>query len=386
MKRIYLDYAATTPVSTEVLRDMMPFFSETFHNPGGLYHGAKQALHAIEQSRHTVASLLQARPKEIYFVDGATQANNLVLQGVIKAYRKHYPDQIPQIITSSIEHSSLIKQIGNLDAEVITLKVNQEGRISLSDLREQLCSRTILVSIAYANGELGSIEDIKGVAKAIRHYRKHHDTAFPYLHTDAVQAAYFLPLGVPQLGVDLMTISGSKIYGPKKIAALYIKDCVAIDPVFFGGDQESGLNPGTENVPAIVGLASAMSHIDTQEYARLEELKHYLLRELQTFDLIVNTPVSQVLPHIVNVSFKNISSEELVLRLDAKGIECAVKSACASGEDGDSHVITSLRNEHTGSIRFSLGKGNTLEDITTLVTALKEIIHLMEETKKKYSF
>ncbi len=385
MKQIYLDHAATTPMLSSVTDAMMPYFSSVFHNPGGLYSSANKAKEAIEQARNTVASFLQARPREVYFLDGATLANNLVLHGIIKAYKKKNPESVPKIITSSIEHSSIYKQMNNIEAEIVFLPVDQNGRISLKELREAICKRTILVSISYANGEIGSIEDIKGITKAVRHHRKHNDTVYPYVHTDAVQACYFLPMGVPQLGIDALTISGSKIYGPKKIAALYIKSGVDISPIFFGGDQEFGMNPGTENVPYIVGLETAISYIDTQEFTRLQKLKDILLQKLKSFDVIINTPLDESLPHIVNVSFKNLSSEEIVLRLNARGIECSVKSACASGEDTDSHVILALRDEHTGSIRFSLGKGNTLEDIEDLHTALNDIIASMTETQTKYS-
>lgn len=365
-------------------------------NPGGIYKEAVAAKVTLETSRRDIAALFGALPDEIVFVPGATEANNLAIMGTVKAWQDNHPDEIPHIITTAIEHASVLEPFCELDregAEVDYLPVDREGRINPRELRNLIKPNTVLVSIAYANGEIGSVEDMRSIAKSIRHARKEQGSAYPVFHTDAVQATLYLAdLDVRRLGVDLMTISGAKVYGPKKSAVLYLKRGTTIIPITFGGNQESTYWPGTEDVANIVGLAVALDEARSrqeQESDRLVAVKDYAITWIQDHlsGVTINTPQEgEVLPHIVNLSIDGIDHEELVIRLDAKGIAASVKSACKSGEEGDSHVIRAIAkgDRPTGSIRFSMGRTTTRQDIDRVVKELEGIVDEMNNTYKKY--
>ena len=394
-KSIYLDYASGTPLDREVFLSMKPYFKKKFHNPGALYKEGIVAQKAIEISREHVSDALGSHKQEIFFVDGGTEANNLALIGTIRAWQKQFPEKVAHIITSEIEHVSVIQTCKFLEKEGVLvdyLKVNEQGSIFIQDLKQSITENTVIISIAYVNGEIGVIQDLRGIMKTIRYIRKKNKNVYPYMHTDAVQAVnYISTIGVCQLGIDLMTISGSKIYGPKKIAVLFIKKGTLICSVTYGGNQEYGIRSGTENVPYIVGMASSLvksRNLQKTENARLGILREYMFRQLHHCfdDLIINAEVGECVPNIVNISFKNLSHEEIVLRLDAKGVMCSVKSACKSGEDGDSHVIRAIRadGENTGSVRFSFGRLTQRRDIDYVITTLKNIFETMDEVRKKY--
>jgi cysteine desulfurase len=349
-KRIYLDHAAATPIDPEVFSAMEPWLKNSFHNPNALYEPARRARQAIEEARTTVATALSARPQEIIFCDGGTEANNLAIQGVITAWKKNNPNKKAHIITSAIEHSSVYELYKALeeDCDVDYLSVDERGLINIKELKELIREETVIVSVAYANGETGIIQDVKGITKVLRHYKKHNDSVYPYFHT----------------GTE-------------------------VSPLYFGGDQEKGMRPGTENVPYIVGLATALelSQENSEgESQRLAELQQYMLDEISNSpecdSVIVNSGSGDnYLPNIVNLTFKDLSSEEIVIRLDALGVDCAMRSACTSGGDGDSHVILAMRKEDTGSVRFSMGRGTSREDIDTFLQRLKKVIVSLEETK-----
>ena len=400
MKNIYLDYAATTPIDPQVLESMKPYFSELFHNPSGMYKEAVEVSRSVEDSRKTIAHFLSARPSEVVFCDGGTEANNIALLGMLEYWKKNNPDKQPHIITSSIEHSSVYELSRFLEkegyADITFLEVDEHGVIDSKQLKNSITENTVAVSIAYANGEVGVIQDIKEIAKLARHYKKHNDTEYPYVHTDASQASLYCNMNVLQLGVDVMTVTASKMYGPKKMAALFVKRGTKIQPLLHGGSQELSLRPGTENVPYIVGFAKAVelvkNNFDT-EYPRLAELKKKFLKHISSIEPkpIINgeSDHHEYLPSIVNITIPGLSSEEIVLRLDAKGIACSMKSACANNSEGDSHVILAMRTnveknkDETGSIRFSLGRGTTEDDLLYTAAVLKDVVESINTFKQK---
>jgi len=394
-EKIYLDHAAATPLDPEVSAAMQSDADDSWYNPNALYQGAISVRNRIETSRINVAHLLKARSSEIYFTDGATEANNIALLGVISAWKKQNPEQKAHVITTLIEHPSVLETCRFLEergTEATYLSVDKNGHIDIKELKKNLKENTVLVSIGYANGEIGSIQDIRGIAKTLRHARKQKETSYPYFHTDAVQAVNYLPMGVTQLGIDLMTINAAKIYGPKKSGVLYIKSGTEIDPIMFGGSQEFGLRPGTENPSLIFGMEKSLERalgMQESESLRLAELRTQFIAQIESeiSNVHINAHTSEVLPNIVNISIPDISSEEIVLRLDAVGIMASIKSACKSGEDGDSHVIVALRGENqenTGSIRFSMGRETKKSHIDRTVTELAKIVSDMRETSKKY--
>lgn len=393
IKRRYFDHASGTPVDSDVYKKMKPYFISSFYNSGGIYKEGVEVNNAINKARRDVAGVLKSRPEEIIFVDGGTEANNLAILGSVRSWQKSNSHKVAHVITSRIEHASVLETCRVLQqegVEVTYLNVNDQGIIDLKELKESIKENTVIISIGYVNGEIGVIQDIRSIMKTIRHYKKHNNSMYPYMHTDAVQAVnYVETIGVPQLGVDLMTINASKIYGPKKIAVLFVKAGSIIDPIIYGGNQERGLRSGTENVPYIVGMAQSLlstRKLQSTEKLRLEKLQEYTTSKMhQLFDdIIINAENVEKIPNIVNVTFQNISHEEIVIRLDARGIMCSVKSACKAGEDGDSHVISSLRNSNKQSVRFSFGRGTTKTDIDYMLKELKNIVEGMKETLMKY--
>lgn len=393
---IYLDYASATPLLPEVQAAMQPFYSDLFYNPSSLHQGGVKVRLALEEARSSIAQHISARADDIIFFDGGTEANNMAVQSLLTQWKREHPHKRPKMITTHIEHSSLsalFKKIKQ-QVDVVYLDVNKEGRVDPKHIRDELDEKIILVSLPYANGEIGVVQDLKEIARVIRRFRKLHKTVYPRFHTDAVQSLNHLNINVLQLGVDLMTIAASKIYGPKKIAALYVKPDVTLDPMLYGGQQERGLRPGTENVASIVGFAKALTIVRSdaaQERTRLRALalalKDKLIEHIP--NVIINSPLSEIdLPHIVNISIPHLSSEEILVRLDAQGIACSMKSACQSGEEGDSETIIALRGthgKHTQSLRFSLGRMTTSTEINQTSIILKNIIETMYKTKNTLS-
>lgn len=398
-KRIYLDHASGTPCSEEVLSHMLPFFRSQSYNPGGLYKESVKIRQIIEQARADVVDVLRARQGEIVFVDGATEANNLAIIGAVKFWQNKNPEKKAHIITTLVEHAAVLETCRKLESEgveVTYLKVDEFGQISLKELKKVLRETTVIISIGYVNGEIGTITDIRGIMKIIRNYRKNIQSTYPYVHTDAVQAVNYVDeIGVPQLGIDLMTINASKIYGPKKIAVLFVKTGVHISPIIFGGNQERGLHSGTENVPYIIGMARSLSlarKLQSSESKRLRSLQFFLEKEITELfpDVILNSTAENRIPNILNLTFPNISHEELVIRLDAAGFMCSVKSACKAGEEGDSHVIRAIvggnqSDRATGSLRISLGQVTTKKNVKKFLLSFKNIVEGMKETYKNYS-
>ena len=405
MKRIYLDHAATTYLDKRVKAVMEPYWSKNFGNASAIYKEGRDAKNALEKSRKTIADLIRARAEEITFTSGGTEGNNLAIFGVINSYEVQLRKILtklnfvkPHIITSNIEHHSVLHPIEELEKrgiiEATYIKVEKNGVVNPKDIAEALKPNTVLVSIMYANNEIGTIQPISEIAKIIRDFRNrqlqttnyklqtNEKMAMPFFHTDACQAGEYLVMNVQKLGCDLMTVNGSKIYGSKGIGFLYVKKGIKLKPFMYGGGQEAGLRSGTENIPAIAGLAEAFKIArasSLKESERLTKLRDYFIKSVleKIPNVILNGDPEKRLPNNANVSILNVEGESMVLYLDEKGISCSTGSACASGELEPSHVIMALgrRYEYAhGSLRFSLGRRTTKKDLDYVLKVLPPIV------------
>lgn len=405
---IYLDHAAATPVDPKVWKAMLPYFAERFANPSSIYQFALGNRQAIDDARKRVADILGCKPGEVYFTGGGTESNNWAIFGATatchhradgagataELKRRAIPKQggptcrgkHGHLVTSVIEHHSVLGPMEELErggCEVTYLPVDDHGHVDMEKLKNAINEETTLVSIAYANNEIGTIENIGEIALFL-------NTQGVLFHTDACQAAGSLPLDVATLGVDLMTLNGGKIYGPKGSGILYIKDGVKIAPLLYGGGQEHRQRAGTENVPGIIGFAEALEIADSmrqKESARLVKLRDELIHSLQK--LVPGTklngdPVNR-LPNNINVSFDGIDAESLLLRLDMEGICASAGSACTSGALEPSHVLMALGIEKDlakSSIRMTLGRENTDNDIRKILEVLPPIVQDLRKHRK----
>ncbi|MBU1179525.1 cysteine desulfurase [Patescibacteria group bacterium] len=389
MKNIYLDNAATTPMRKEVLDEMLPFFDKKFGNPSSFHSPGKVAKDAIESARETIAKILNCRIREVIFTAGGTESDNLAILGVARANR----DKGRHVITSKIEHPAVLESCKKLEKEgfeITYLPVGKDGIIKLDELKRALRKDTILVSIMYANNEIGTIQPLAEIAKIIRNSRQTTDNGrqlIPYFHTDACQAAGALEFDVKKLGIDMLTFNGSKIYGPKGIGALYVGKGIKMEPIIFGGGQESGLRGGTENVPAIIGLAKALELAQAeknQENKRLTALRDYFIKKL--LDSIkgaeLNGDPGNRLPNNINISIPRVEGEAMVLYLDSKGIYCSTGSACSSNSLKPSHVLLAIGRSHElahNSLRFTLGKDTSKKDVEYVLRVLPRIVKKLSE-------
>jgi cysteine desulfurase len=416
-KIIYLDNAATTPVRKEVFLAMKPYWSEDFGNPGSITKMGVKAKLAVENSRRNIADVLIVRPQEIIFTSGGTESNNLAIFGLVnhlvsqtrhssleKEESKSFSNM--HFITTNIEHSSVtvcFKELQRRGAKVDYLAVKENGIIDTHDLRKLIKPNTVLISIGYANNEIGVIQPIKEITKEVRHARKMNKNNFPIFHTDASQAGLYCNLNLNELGVDLMTLDAQKINGPKGVGLLYIKAGVELSPLIFGGGQEKGLRSGTENVPLIVGMAKALEMIRGAESAKalgvirsavkrrellvmkIKKLRDYFWQKIQQEipEAVLNGDLENRLPNNLNISISGIDSEFTVLCLDEVGIVCSTKSACNRDDDG-SFVVRALGKTDDlvkSTLRFSLSENITKLDINFVVTKLKSIIKKQLEQK-----
>jgi cysteine desulfurase len=396
-KSVYLDYAAATPIDENVLK-VMASCDLLFANPSAIHSAGVKAHALIENARKSIAQCMFAHSDEIIFTGSGTESDALAIIGTVRAYKKGRP----HIVTTNIEHPAVLENCRMLErngeAEVTYVKVNANGIIEIKEIKDALKDNTILVSIMYANNEIGTVQPIMEIAKVIRHFRKSNNTNLPLFHSDACQAMNYLPTeNIEKLGVDLLTFNSSKIYGPKGIGVLYKKRGVVLELLYQGGGQEFGLRSGTENTSAIVGIAQALEEtnkIKEKESTRLIKLRDYGIEKLlklsknSGYEIILNGDEINRLPNNINISISDISSELLVIELDAKGIEVSAKSACKSDEPDESYVITALRqaqgipiNTTDGSLRISLGRQTKKSDIDALVTALADILKKYKEWK-----
>jgi len=374
MKQIYLDYAAATPMDPAVQAVMAPYFASKFYNPSATYLPAKSVKQDVNKARADIAYWLGSRPSEIVFTAGGTEANNLAINGVMQAF----PDA--NVLVSAIEHESVLKPAEHYKHKII--KVRPDGRIDDDDLAKKIDDKTVLVSVMYANNEIGTIQPLKEVAKIIdqiRLQRAKSNNKLPiYFHTDACQAVNYLDLHVHRLGVDLMTINGGKIYGPKQSGALFIKTGTKISPQILGGGQEYGLRSGTENVPAIIGLTKALDIVQTMrhdESDRIRLLQQFFISQLQEKIpvAIINGSKTHRLPNNIHLTIPGHDNERLMMALDEKGIICGVGSACKASNDEPSHVLGAIgisKKDAEATLRFSMGRTTTKSDIIKVIDAL----------------
>ncbi len=389
-RTIYLDHAATTPVDERVVQAMLPFFAKAYGNPSSFHSVGMEAKNAVMDARKTVARLLNAHEDEIIFAAGGTESDNMAVQGIPKAHRAAIQTisgagTLPHVVTSSIEHHAVLEPLLAMqrakEIELTIVPVDRTGLVAVKDVEAALQKNTVLVTVMTANNEIGTIEPIADIGRMILAWRKTHATTYPLFHTDACQAAGALELDVQKLHTDLLTLNGSKIYGPKGIGILFIKRGVKVAPLIIGGGQEKNLRSGTENVPAIVGLATALTLIQKErerENKRLISLRDRLIKGLLAIPKSrLNGHPTERLPNSVNVSFLDIEGEAAVLYLDAEGIMASTGSACASASLDPSHVIlaTGLSYEAAhGSIRFTLGHETTKQDVDRVIKVMPGIV------------
>ncbi len=381
LKRIYLDNAATTPVRSEVLEAMLPYFTQKFGNASTIYSYGREAKEALEESRKNVAQLIGANAEEIFFTSGGTESDNWALRGIASANVK----KGKHIITSSIEHHAVLHTCRDLEKQgfkITYLPVDKDGLINVKDVADAITDETILVSIMHANNEIGTIQPINEIAKVIK--QKNPEIIF---HTDAVQTAGKIPVNVNNLGVDLLSMSAHKIYGPKGVGALYIRKGTRIAPFMTGGAQESSRRAGTENIAGIVGFGKAAELAVCEQQDQFEKLT--LLRDRLMQGILNTIPYTRLnghptlrLPHNVNISFEFIEGESILLNLDMKGICASSGSACTSGSLDPSHVLLAIGLPHEiahGSLRLTLGRENSQEEVDYVLEVLPDIINKLRQ-------
>jgi len=379
MKSIYLDHAATTPLRAEVLEAMLPYFSHTYGNASSVHAFGRRAREAVEDARAAVARAIGAAPDEIYFTSGGTESDNLALQGVRRAGRR----KGKHLITSAIEHHAVLNCARHLEEggrRLTVLPVDAHGIVDLQALRDAITQDTILVSVMLANNETGTLQPLRQIAEIAAQKGA-------AVHTDAVQAVGKIPVNVDELGVDLLSLSGHKVYGPKGIGALYVRKEVRLEPLLFGGHHERGKRPGTENVPAIVGLGTALRLAEEereQVSARLAGLRDRLQQQIEQSieDTRLNGHPEKRLPNILDLSFEYVEGESLLLLLDGEGVAVSTGSACTSGSLEPSHVLTAMGIDPVvahGSLRFSLGRDNTEQQIDRVVKSLVGIVDRLRQ-------
>ena len=374
MKEIYLDNAATTSLKSEVLEEMMPILKENYGNPSSIYSIGRNARKEVEKSRQTVAEILGANPSEIFFTSGGTESDNWAIRGVAFAQFRKGKNHI---ITSKIEHHAVLHTVKELEKEgfeATYLDVDKNGFVNPEDVKAAITEKTALVTVMYANNEIGTIQKISEIGKVC------HEKGVIF-HTDAVQAVGHLEINVKEQNIDLLSLSGHKFHGPKGVGALYVKKGVRILNLMQGGAQESNKRPGTENVAGIVGLAKALeiSMQNRQEKNKdLEKKRDFLINELLKIKRSrLNGDRIQRLPGNVNISFEGIEGESLLLLLDAAGICASSGSACTSGSLDPSHVLLAIGLVHEvahGSLRLSLDESTTMEELEYTVSEVKKVV------------
>jgi len=386
-KFIYLDYAASTPVDQKVQKAMLPFFTREFGNPSSIHQLGQRSRAAVERAREQVARFLSCSANEIVFTSGATEANNLAIQGVLLNIAKESPFKKPHVVISAIEHESVLIPIQELKkqrrVEVTYVPVDKEGLVDLEEIRKALKKNTVLVSIQYANSEVGIVQPIAEIGKVV----KKHESLF---HVDAVQAALYLDCNVEKLGVDLLTLSSHKIYGPKGVGVLYIRKGISIHPLFFGGGQEQDLRSGTENVAGIVGMGEAVQEIQNPkskiQNIRIRQLRDRLMKIIpqRISGAELTGSLIKRLPNNVHVRIKGIDAKDVVLLLDQKGIAVSTGSACSERSQEPSHVLLNMgyqQVETRSALRITLGKHTRKEEVEKTVKILEKVVEQLRAKK-----
>lgn len=384
LKRVYFDHSATTPVDTKVAEIVLKHMTEKFGNASSVHSFGREARKALEEAREKVAALINAEPNEIFFTSGGTESDNLALKGVAYANRK----KGNHIITTAIEHHAILHTAEALEKEgfsITYLPVDEYGMVRLEDVKNAITDKTILISVMYANNEVGTIQPIAEIGQIAREKGI-------YFHTDAVQVAGNYPIDVKASHIDLLSLSGHKLYGPKGVGALYIRRGVRINSIQKGGGHERNMRAGTENVPGIVGLGKA-AEIAIEEMeeknARMAGLRDHIIKEVM--EKIPYTKLNghptQRLPGNANFSFQFVEGESLLLNLDLKGIAASSGSACTSGSLDPSHVLLAMGMSHEiahGSLRITLGRGSTAEEVEYFLNLLPEIVQRLRDMSPLY--
>jgi len=384
---IYLDNAASTQIHDDVLESMLPYLKEQYGNPSSIHRYGRLSRKAVEKARKQIASLINAEPSEIFITSGGTESNNTALQGIAT---KHSSGQI---ITSSIEHDAILEPCKKLSQEgfdVVYLPVNNFGTINLSDLKNFLSEKTRIVSIMFGNNEVGTIQPIAQITKICHE----HDVLF---HTDAVQAVGKVPINVRELGVDLLSISSHKLYGPKGIGALYIKKGTLLNPLILGGGQEHGLRSGTENVANVVGFGKACDIAKSnlnENISHMKKLRNTLVQNVSDgiSQVTINGDPENHLPNNAHFTFLGVNGEDLIIKLDEYGVAASTGSACSVHTQKASHVLQAMGFSHeqiTGSLRLTTGIFNNENEIEETVEILKKVVQELRSVspfKEKYSF
>ena len=384
MNTIYMDHGATTPMRSEVLEAMMPYFTESFGNPSSIYTLAQETRNAVEDSRRFVANSIGSRASEICFTSGGTEADNAAIKGVAMSMK----NLGNHIITTSIEHHAVLHtchQMEQFGFDVTYIPVDDKGFVSAKDVLDAITDKTILISVMLANNEIGTIQPIKEIAKKIREYSDKSGKTIVF-HTDAVQAVGHLPVDVKDLGVDMLSISGHKFYGPRGVGALYIKRCTPFEPLIIGGGQERQRRSGTENVPGIVGLSKALElSVKEMELESSRQIKirnhifEYLKKNMD--DILINGDQINRLPNNVNVSFPGIEGESILLALDLGGVSASSGSACSAASIEPSHVLLAIgrsAEQARGTIRITIGRTTTDEDVQYMLNLLPNIVNKLK--------
>lgn len=431
IERVYLDYAASTPVDPAVLKAMTPYWNEEFGNPGSLHSFGQRALGVVDKAREAVAKAINADFREVIFTGSATEVNNLALRGVLRAFscellafsglekrRRNLTANSSKlkakVIISAIEHESVLDTARDLEKdgiEVVYIPVDKNGIVEIEKIKEALDGRTVLVSVMSVNNEIGSVQPIAEISEIIRNFRatseKRQATSsimsrvscrYPLFHTDAAQALNYFDCDVQKLGVDLMTLSGQKIYGPKGIGALYARQATSdkrqeknvsmshianfLSPIVTGGGQEFGLRSGTENVPLIVGFGKAVELAQKERkknYKNIESLKNYFWRGLKKFYPQAEINGESAAPHILNIYFPTEFAGDLLVKLDLAGVAISSGSACSARSFSPSYVLQALglsQERVRGSLRFSFGKTTSREELDYVLKILRKILAL----------
>ncbi len=389
--RVYLDYAAATPVSREVLRAMAPYEATHFGNASAIHAEGQKARDAIDAARESVARSLKVRSEEVFFTSGGTESNNLAIMGVLDAVLKDRPAHACEVITTPLEHPSVREVLARYAKRGVVIHevpVSSEGLIDERAFAQLLTAQTVLITLAYANSEIGVVQDVKALTRIVRAHKAQQGGALPYVHLDASQAPLYLTCAFDVLGVDLMTLDAGKCYGPKGVGVLIKKHHVPLTPLFAGGDQEEGLRPGTENTPLIVGCAIAIVRAQQaveRRVATVTALRDYAFAELErTIDgILINGSRTKRIAHNINISIPGIDGEYAAVVLDYHGFAVSTKSACSGASGSGSHVIYALGGDDAralSTLRLTIDETTTKRNIRACVRVLgAHVTHMREK-------
>jgi len=392
MHKVYFDHSATTPVDQKVLEAMLPYFSDFFGNASSVHSFGQEAMKAIDQARNEAAKFLNCAPEEIIFTSGATEADNLAIMGIVTSNKEQVTRIKPHVMTTLFEHPAVLEVVKHLEKigviEASYVKPDEFGLIHVEDIEKEIKENTVLISVMYVNNEIGIVQPIKEIGKMIQEIKKLRNKEIEgnenkicplYFHTDAVQATLFCEMDVEKLGVDLLSISGHKIYGPKGVGILYVKKGTAVKPIQYGGHHEFGLRPGTLNTPLIFGMGKALELVKTRDNKELKNLRDYLWSELQKNipNIKLNGSLEKRAFNNLNFTVNGVEGEAMLLGLDLAGIAVSTGSACSSGSLEPSHVLMAIGLSHEkahGSLRITLGYENTKEEVDEFIKTLKPLV------------